>query len=362
MTEQRVMSSEYMLWAKTRSHATYNLANSGLAGYSLANLPVKVEDLEINGPAHYGYPPLQEAIAGKCGVDVDCVVATNGASLGNFLALAATLNPGDEVLIEHPTYELFVSTSQFLGAEVKRFQRRRENDFRIELQDIQRALSPRTRLIVITNLHNPSGALVDQELLKGIGALAREAKARVLVGEIYLDSMFDDTPQSAFHLGPEFLVTNSLTKVYGLSGLRCGWILAEPDLAQRIWRLNDLVANIPAHAGELLSCLALAHLDQIRARSRAILSTNHEVLDRFLTEREDLQASRFTYGTVTFPRLRRASVADLCRLLREKYDTSVVPGMFFGLPENVRVGLGCEVGIFAEGIHRLGLALDELVR
>jgi len=355
----RVMSSEYMLWAKTRSQSTYNLANSGLGGYSLADLPVKIEDLEINGPSYYGYEPLQKAIAKKCGVSRDCVVATNGASLGNFLALAATLNPGDEVLIEHPTYEVLVSPAQFLGAEVKRFPRRFEDDFRIDLQEIERALSLRTRLIVITNLHNPTSAFIDEKTLRAIGELAQDVGARVLVGEIYLDSMFDRSVRSAFHLGPEFLVTNSLTKVYGLSGLRCGWILAEPNLARQIWRLNDLVANIPAHAAERLSCIALAHLDQIRERSQRILKTNHDVLERFLHERADLEPPHFARGTVSFPRV-RASVADLCNILREQYDTTVVPGRFFGLPEHVRIGLGCEVNIFAEGIRRLGLALDEL--
>ena len=355
----RVMSSEYMLWAKTRSHATYDLANSGLAGYSLANLPAKIEDLEINGPSYYGYEPLQKAIAEKCEVTTDCVVAANGASLANFLVLAATLNPGDEVLIEHPTYELLVSAAQHVGAEVKRFPRRFENDFLIDLREIEQAVGPRTRLIVLTNLHNPSSALTDEETLKSIGAIAREANARVLVGEIYLDSLFERTPRSAFHLGREFVVTNSLTKVYGLSGLRCGWILADPELAQKIWRLNDLIANIPAHAAERLSCVALAHLERIRERSRKILTTNHDVLTRFLAERDDLQAAGFEYGTVSFPRLVRGSVEQLCSLLRAQYDTSVVPGKFFGMPENFRLGLGCESETFAEGVRRLGLALDD---
>jgi aspartate/methionine/tyrosine aminotransferase len=360
MKPARVMSSEYMLWAKTSSHATFNLANSGLIGYPLSGLPAKIEDLEINGSTYYGYEPLQNAIAEKCGVTTDCVVATNGASLGNYLALAATLEPGDEVLIEHPTYELLVSTAQYVGAHLKRFPRRFENDFRLDPRDIESAITPRTRLIVLTNLHNPSSARVDETTLREIGAIARQANARVLVGEIYLDSLFADAPASAFHLGSEFMVTNSLTKVYGLSGLRCGWILAEPELARRIWRLNDLVANIPAHAAERLSCIALANLDVIRRRSRELLAANHVLFNRFLAERADVQAPRFDYGTISFPRLRNGSVEELCSLLREKYETSVVPGRFFGMPDHFRLGLGCEPELFAEGIQRLGKALDEL--
>ena len=356
----RVMSSEYMWWAKTRSHATFNLSNSGVIGYPLAALPVRIEDLEINGPSYYGFPPLQKAIAAKCGVPSDCVVAANGASMGNFLVLAAMLEPGDEVLIERPTYELLVSAARYLGATVKRFPRRFEDDFRIDPREVELATTPRTRLIVLTNLHNPSSALVDEATLRAIGAIARQVQARVLVGEIYLDALFERTPASAFQLGPEFIITNSLTKVYGLSGLRCGWILAEPELAQKIWRLNDLMANIPAHAAERLSCIALANLDRISKRSRALLDTNRLLFDRFLTEREDLEAPSFNSGTISFPRLKSGKVEPLCRLLREKYDTSVVPGKFFEMPEHFRVGLGCETQIFAEGIERLHQALNEI--
>ncbi len=356
----RVSSSDYMLWAKTRSHAKYDLANSGLAGYPFAGLPVKIEDLEFNGPSYYGYGPLQQAIAEKCGVGIDNVVATNGASLGNFLALAASLEPGDEVLIEHPTYELLVSTAQFLGAQVKRFFRQRDPDFRIDPIALQAAVTSRTRLIVLTNLHNPTSVRTSEATLRDIGAIAREAGARVLVGEAYLDSLFVDAQTSAFHLGPEFITTTSLTKVYGLSGLRCGWILAEPEMARRVWRLNDLVANSPAHVAERLSCLAFANLDAIRERSRKLLTSNHLLYADFLEQRNDLWAPRLKSGTISFPRLLSGEVEQLCSLLRDKYETSVVPGRFFGMPDHFRLGLGSETEIFALGLQRLGAALDEL--
>ncbi len=358
----RVTDSEYMLWAKTRSHAKYDLANSGLAGYPLSGLPVSIEDLEINGPSYYGYAPLQEAIAEKCGVAGENVVATNGASLGNFLALAACIEPGDGVLIEHPTYELLVNAAQFLGGEVRRFQRRRESDFRIDPLEIQAGITPRTRLIVMTNLHNPTSVRTDEATLKAVGAIAHEAGARVLVGEAYLDSLFVEAQPSAFHLGPEFITTSSLTKVYGLSGLRCGWILAEPSLAQRIWRLNDLIANSPAHVAERLSCIALIKLGAIRARSQALLTANHFLFDKFLNERDDLLALRLASGTISFPQLKSGKVGQLCALLRDKYETTVVPGRFFGMPDHFRVGLGSEPENFTNGIQRLSAALDDLTQ
>jgi aspartate/methionine/tyrosine aminotransferase len=112
--------------------------------------------------------------------------------------------------------------------------------------------------------------LTSDDVLREIGDLARSVGARVLVDEVYLDAVYENTPRTSYHLGREFVVTNSLTKVYGLSGLRCGWIVAEPDLARRMWRLNDLFGSIPAHPAERLSVIALENLDRIRERARRI--------------------------------------------------------------------------------------------
>ena len=116
--------SDYMLWAKTQGRAKYNLATSGVGSFPLRELPVTIDQLEINGDSTYGYAPLQHAIAKKCGVDPDCVVAAAGTSMANHLAMATLIDPGDEVLIEQPTYELLTSTLLYLGADGKDFRPR----------------------------------------------------------------------------------------------------------------------------------------------------------------------------------------------------------------------------------------------
>jgi aspartate/methionine/tyrosine aminotransferase len=356
----RVMSSEYMLWAKMRSQARFNLASSGLANYPLAKLRVKMEDLELSGLSYYGYEPLQDALSKKLRVDRSSIVAANGTSMANHLAMAAIIEPGDEVLIEQPTYQLILNTAQYLGASVRRFARRFEEGFRVDPLEVSRHITTRTRLIVLTNLHNPSSAFTDDETLRRVGEMAREVGARVLVDEVYLDALFEDKPRTAFHLGQEFIVTSSLTKVYGLSGLRCGWILAEAGLAQKIWRLNDLFGVIPAHATERLSCLALDQISAIADHARRVLETNGALLNRFFDSRDDLDVARYEHGTVAFPRLKKRSVDGLCALLIEKYETSVVPGKFFEMPEHFRIGIGGEAASVEEGLRRLGMALDEL--
>ncbi|MGB9180182.1 MAG: aminotransferase class I/II-fold pyridoxal phosphate-dependent enzyme [Pyrinomonadaceae bacterium] len=358
--EARVRSSEYMQWAKMRSQARFNLSSSGLAHFPLAKLPVTLEELEISGPTFYGYEPLQRLLAEKSDVTTDCVVAATGTSMANHLAMASLIEAGEEVLIEHPTYELLLSLARYLGAEVKRFSRSFENGFRIDLQEIEGAVTERTKLIVLTNLHNPSSTLTDSDTLKQIGELAGSVGARVLVDEVYLDAAFDLQPRSAFHLGEEFITTNSLTKVYGLSGLRCGWILAEPKLAERMWRLNDLFGVNPSHTAELLSCIALKHLDQVASHARTLLETNRQELNRFFDTRDDLESIKLEYGTVSFPRVKSGNAEDLCALLREKYETSVVPGSFFEMPQHIRIGIGGDTETLTAGLERLGDALDEV--
>jgi len=354
----RPAASEYMHWAKTRQAARFNLGNSGLAALKLSELGAALEDLELSGPSFYGWPPLVEALARHAGVPEDHVCHAEGTSLANYLALAALLQPGDEVLVEAPSYELIVDTARYLGAEVRRFPRPRALGFQPDLEAVKASLSPRTRVIVATNLHNPSSARLSDVTVRALADLAAESGARLLVDEVYLDAAFDPAQRGAHQLDARIVTTNSLTKVYGLSGLRCGWVLAEPALIERLWRLNDLLGVIPAHPAERLSLVALRELPRLRARTAATLNPNRQRWNAFLASRDDLESEPLASGTVTFPRLRRGSVDALCDRLRSRYETTVTPGAFFGEPEAFRVGLGCPPDVFAEGLYRLGLALD----
>jgi aspartate/methionine/tyrosine aminotransferase len=352
--------SEYMHWAKTRSQARFNLATSGLANLSLKDLRVSLDDLEITGTTGYGYEPLIKSLADRHRVDPGCVVTAAGTTFANHLAMAALINAGDEVLFERPAYEPLLALAHYLGADVKRFDRRFEDDFRLVPSQIEREVSNHTRLIVITNFHNPSGVLTDDDTLSEIGEMARQVNARVLVDEVYVQMLFEESPRSAFHLGDQFVVTSSLTKAFGLSGLRCGWIFAEPELARRMWRLNDLFAATPVHAGERLSVLALQQLEGSSRKAKDRLDENRKLLNAFLDQRDDLDAVRPAAGSIMFPRVKQGDSERLCKLLREKYETSVVPGRFFEMPAYFRIGLGGDSETMKEGLVRLGAALDEL--
>jgi aspartate/methionine/tyrosine aminotransferase len=353
--------SDFMHWAKTRPKVRYDLALSGILNLPIGELEFDPKQLKLHGDNAYGYRPLIDALAEHRNVPPENVVTVaGGTSMANHLAMAALLEHGDEVLIEQPTYDPLLAVARYLGAKIRRFPRPFEIEFKIDLDALEKQITSKTRLIVLTNLHNPSSALVDDGTLRRIADLARQVGARVLVDEVYLEAMFENAPASAISLGPEFVVTSSLTKAYGLSGLRCGWIFAEPKLAEKIRRLDDIFAASAPHVMERLSVMAINQLPKIADRAKSMLETNRQTLKKFLNARNDIAAVPAKFGTTSFPRLRDIDVEKLCALLIEKYETAVVPGRFFESPQHIRIGMCCDPQKFSEGLLCLGKALDEL--
>jgi len=351
----------YMEYAKLHMSAKYNLATSGIQPMTSAEFGGTTDGLELNRESPYGNPELQERIAAHCGVSAECIAPALGTSMANHLALAACFEPGEDVLVEQPTYEPLLSTARFLGANIIRFQRPAENGFRVDVREIERVLTPRTRVIVVCNLHNPTSVAVDDRTLRQIGEVARSVGARVLVDEVYLETM-DPVPPTSFLLGDNFVVTNSLTKGYGLSGLRCGWIIADPDLTHRVWRIYDVFAGHNPYLTEGLSVFAFDNLDRVRRRAQGIFNANRPVMNAFLRSRNDLECEIPEHGTTAAPRLKHGTVEQLDTLLRKKYETAIVPGRFFEMPQHFRIGIGADPEMTRVGFERLAAALDEMKR
>ena len=359
MMPPRAMQSDYMHWAKFKPSVRYALTGSEVPHFRLDSLPIGIADLDLDGASHPRYAPLRERIARRYGVSIDQVVAADGTSMANFLAIATLIEPGDEVLVEQPTYELLLGAASFLGARIKRFERKASEAFRLDSAQVERALTNDTRLIVITNLHNPSGALATEAELRSVGDVAARVGARVLVDEVYLDAVVPQ-PRSAVHLGPAFVITNSLTKVYGLSGLRCGWVLSEPELAERMWRLNDLFAVNQAHPAERLACIAFDHLDDVIGDVPVMLGRNRDLFNDFVESRSDLECKPARHGITAFPRWAGGDTQRLDAHLRSHYDASFVPGRWFEMADHFRIGFGFASNEFAEALERLGRGLDDL--
>jgi hypothetical protein len=350
-----------MEFAKLRGSAKHNLATSGMAGLPLAELGVTIDQLEINGQDGYGYVPLRQAIAQRYRAPMECVVPAAGTSMANYFALAACAEVGDEVLIEQPTYALLFDSARYLGLEIKRFQRPSATGYQVDLADLERRISPRTKLIVLCNLHNPSGALTPQSTLREIGRMAKKVGAHVIVDEVYLEMLWESQPQSAFHIDPDiFISTNSLTKAYGLSGIRCGWVLARPEIADRIRHIHDLHAASNVFPAEVMGVVAFERLGRIAAIQQARLDENRKLLKHVLASQSALEYFWPEHGTIVFARLTNGNSETFCERLREEYELSVVPGKFFEDPHRIRIGVGGIAEAVRPALEQLQRALRKL--
>ena len=343
--------SVYMRWAKDHAAARYNLANSGILG--VEGLELQPGDVLVNGPNRDGYPPLMEAIAAKYGVTPEMVVPSEGTSGANFLAFAALLKPGDEVLVEQPTYEPLLAALSFVGAKVRRFARRFEDGYHLDLDDLRKEMSDRVRMVVITNPHNPSGVFLPREEMSEAVRIA--GGALVLVDEVYQDIV---TTGSHVHLGPNVLTTSSLTKCYGLSGLRCGWVLCAPDLARRMRHARDFMGSVGSVPSDTLAVAAFRQLSRLEERTKAILDPNVRMIHEFLREHEDLLECVIPPRAMkVFPRLRKEEDSEPLHDRLRKLETSIVPGRFFEFPRHFRLGFAVQPEDVEEGLRRLSVAL-----
>ena len=346
-----------MEWAKTRPAAEFDLAGSNILACTLDDLPGARDALALEGLNENGYGPLMDAIANRYGVDTDRITTASGTSGANFLVFAALLDPGDDVLVERPGYDPLLGAARMFGARTVRFDRTFEDGYALDPDRARRAMTPRTKLIVITTLHNPSGVVADNAALDEIGRIAARAGAHVLVDEVYRD-VTGDTSLPAAARGEGFITTSSLTKSYGLSSLRAGWVIAARDVTYRVRRARDVVDGTGSIVAERLATLAFEHLDRLAARGRQILARNKAIADAFLQSRKDLEWVP-SAGAIVFPRIRGIADAGAFveRLMRDR-GTAVGPGVFFDAPAHFRLGYGGDTEKIREGLVRLTAALN----
>jgi aspartate/methionine/tyrosine aminotransferase len=351
-----------MEWAKARPKPEIDLAGSNLLPCTLEDLPGAREAVDLAGESPEGYPPLVDAIARHHGVAADRVATGVGCSGATFLACAAVLSPGDDVLIETPHYDPLPAAATLLGARVSTFARRFEDAWALDPAAVGAALTPRTRLVILSSPHNPSGALAGADSLAELARLAEAHGFHVLVDEVYRDTVLVHRPLPAALLSDRFISTSGLGKSHGLASLRCGWAIASPSVAGAIRRARDIVDVWSPMPSDRLAALAFAHMPRLAARTRSIVEANAAAVEAFLAARPEL-ACVPSRSTLAFPKLSGTSDASpfVERLLRET-GTAVTPGRFFGAPAHFRLAFGGDPSIVVAGLAALRRCLDGLER
>lgn len=364
----RVNPAPYLRWAKVRPRVTHDLASSGLMPVTTAELlgDARARDaFEISGPSDEGYLPLRELLGARYGLTADRITVAAGASGANFQSFLALLRPGDDALIETPGYDPLIAAARAAGANVVGFERSWTKGFALDAEAVRNALTPNTKLIIVSNAHNPSGAMAGRAVLEQIGEMAERAGALVLVDEVYAEAQHDDSPMPtpAACLGDVFVTTSSLTKAYGLAGLRCGWIVASPALSERIRTTRDVIDGSGPFVAESLATTAVRDIDRLRTRARTILSENFGTLKAMASTHPRLEWLEPAAGTTAFPRVRglEDTTAFVDTLVRD-YDTVVVPGRFFQAPAHIRIAFGGDPEKFRASLAILDRALRGIRR
>ncbi len=308
-----------------------------------------------------GNPFAVAALCKRYGFSADQVMTTTGATGAIALVLRALVGPGDEVLVEEPGFDIHPRMAAEFGAKVLSF-RRPAPDFRLDLDDFASQLTDRTRVVLITNLHNPSGVYLTPAEIAAAAEAAASVGAVLVVDEVYADYAVDAGDPPAASLGRNVITVSSLTKVFGLFAVKFGWLAAAPDLVARIraaapdgdMGVSKLSHAVAAHVLEAPQVFE-DHWKRVLASTRApVVAAAEKLIAAGLIEGEVPP-----YGCMYFPRI--VGVDDtlaLGRRLFEDHGVLVVPGEFFGAPGYIRIGFGADPQMIETGLARLAAGLS----
>ena len=362
------------------THVRYDIAESGILPLSTRDLLAFAPDearaatLErlLALPLGYSEARGTEALRGQLAAtyargDADHVLVTTGAIEANFLLYNQLLDAGDHVVAPYPAYQQLYEVPRAIGCDVALWKVGPETGYRYDVAELRRLVTPRTKLIVVNTPHNPTGAMLSPDDAREVYALAESVGAWVLGDEAYRWLAVPGGAPFAppmFDLGERGLSVGTLSKPFGLPGLRIGWIAGPPDLVRQCWGLRDYVTLSPGKLNDALAQLAMTHREAIIRRNHDIITANLDTATRFMAERADLLSWTPPRGgllalvkyALDVPSL------ELADRLAEEYSVMLAPGSAFGCEHHLRLGIGQRPDIFAQGLEAAGRCFDDVRR
>ncbi len=293
------------------------------------------------------------------------ILVTTGAIEANFLLLNVLLEPGDHVVAVEPAYQQLGAVARAIGCEVTPWRLRPETGFRYDLEELEGLVTPRTRLIVVNTPHNPTGAMLSDAELGRIYDLAVATGARLLCDEAYRWLEIPGGEALAAPIrdrGDAGISVGTLSKPFGLPGLRIGWMAAPADLVAVCWAMRDYVSLSPGKLNDALAVLALRHRDRLVDRTQGIVAQNLATAEAWFARHADVVAWTPPRGGL-LALLRYAldiPSLELANRLAEEYSVMLAPGSAFGLEHTLRIGVGQAPAIFATGLERTAACLADL--
>ncbi len=356
-------------------HVTYDIAESGIQPLRLADLlawdePGALECL-LELPLGYcearGSVALRSAIAATyTDCDAENVLVTTGAIEANYLLFNVLLDAGDHVIAPYPAYQQLYSVPMAIGCDVSLWEVGPSTGYRYDIDALERLLRPETKLIVVNTPHNPTGAMLSPEELRRVYALAESVGATVLGDEAYrwlaVPSGAPFAPPMYEH-GPLGISVGTVSKPFGLPGLRIGWIVAPGETIAACWGARDYVSLSPGKLNDAIAQLAFKHRQRIIKRNTAIISANLAAASSWVDENRAILAWTPPRGGL-LALLRYDLPIDsleLADLLANEYGVMLVPGSVFGMERHLRIGIGQDPPVFRAGIAAAGRCFRKLL-
>lgn len=341
-----------------------DIGSSGVYSFSMAELKqlVGLSQEEIDGIVFddsktLGGTGLREAIAGRWGGgDAERVIATHGSSEAIFLTMHALVRPGDEVLVLDPVYQQFHSLAESAGGLCKPWPLRFEQKFAPDVEEAKRLIGDRTKMVVVNFPHNPTGASVSPAECEELVRAASRVGAYLVWDAAFSDITYDGPPLPDPSAGYERAVSlGTLSKSYGLPGLRLGWCLASREVLEQFVHLRDYLTLHLSPLVELVAQRVIERADALLDIRRREAHANRATLLAWAEENGELvEVVPPGGGVCVFPRLRGVSdVEAFCHRLAQEFKVLLVPGNCFGRPEHVRLGFGGRPPELSEGLSRL---------
>jgi aspartate/methionine/tyrosine aminotransferase len=363
---ERMMS----IW---ENQVEYNLSESGVHPLTLRELigddeAVLDELLStlLNYPQTNGDPALRQTVAGLYRqAGPENVLVTVGAIQANLAAVATALQPGDEMAVMLPNYMQIWGIAKNLGCRVNPFYLKEELGWGLDIEELNRAVTPDTKMIAVCNPNNPTGHILTREEREAVIRAASRVGAWLLADEVYAgaERLSDEVTPSFWGEYEKVIAVGSLSKAYGLPGLRVGWLVAPPEFADQAWARQDYITISSAVLSNRLANFALQPAMRARLldRTRRYIRTGYGHFEEWLKQHPDIfslvppQAA-----AIAFPRYhRQVNSRQLLDQLIKEHKTYIVPGDHFGLDHHLRISIGLPLDYLNEGLSRILRALLE---
>lgn len=350
----------------------YNLSESGVHPFSFQEL-ISGEEMEEISNTNLGYlqtngtPELRERVSALYpGTDIENVLITTGSAEANFLLAWSQIDPGDEVLFMIPNYMQLWGLMRAFGAHVKTYHLRENLNWNPDLDELKKMVSSRTKIIAVTNPNNPTGCCLNTEARETILELAEKADAWIFADEVYQGAELDgQTTLSFWGTYNKVVVSNGLSKAYGLPGLRMGWMVAPKDFIQQVWPYHDYTTISISAVSDRLARMALApdNRDKILARTRNILRANIDLLCSWFEKQDGLfHCVPPQAGAIAFARYGLdVNSTELVDKIREEKSVLIVPGDHFAMDGYLRFGYGEKKELLIKGLDLIQEALKEII-